>query len=181
MNTFLDRMNKREKILALIVAGAIVLIVGMGLINFVIEKQASLRSQLVSKQREITSLESLAAARDTWAARDEWINVTQPQLKSQSGAGVQLLDEVKGIARENDVILENPAIGLPEIKDAYRSMPVTVETKSSWKALVMFLHSLQAPERFVAIESIEIKVDAADKTKIHGTFRIARWYAPGGG
>ncbi len=181
MNAILDKMSRREKTLAAIVAGALALIILMVLIKFLIEKQASLRAQLAAKRAEFASLETLAAERDTWAARYEWINTTQPKLKNRSGAGVQLLDEVKKIARENDVMLENPAIGLPEIRNAYASMPVTVETKSSWEALIKFLQMLQAPDRFLAIENMEIKVDETDDTKMHGSFRIARWYAPAGG
>jgi len=178
MNAILDKLSHREKILAATVVAAIVLIILMVLIKFVVEKQSSLRAQFSAKRAELASLETLAAERNTWAARDDWINASQPRLKNRSGAGVQLLDEVKEIARENDVMLENPAIGLPEFKNAYASMPVTVETKSSWEALIKFLQKLQAPDRFLAIESMEVKVDETDDTKMHGTFRIARWYAP---
>ncbi len=181
MNGFLDKMSRREKTLAAIVAGALALIVLMVLINFVMEKQASLRAQLSAKRTELATLETLSAERNTWAARDEWINAAQPRLTNRSGAGVQLLDEVKEIARENGVMLENPAIGLPDTKSAYASMPVTVETKSSWESLIKFLQQLQAPDRFLAVENMEVKVDEADDTKMHGSFRIARWYAPSGG
>ena len=181
MNTILKKMSRREKTLAAIVVGTLLLILLAALVKFAIEKQALLRSQLVAKRGELTSLETLAAERDTWAARNEWINATQPKLKNQSGAGVQLLDEVKAIAGDNGIMIENPAIGLPEIKNAYASMPVTIETKSSWEALINFLQKLQAPDRFLAIENMEIKVDEADDTKMHGSFRIARWYAPAGG
>ena len=181
MNAILEKMSRRERILAAIVAGAFALIIFIVVIKFVIEKQALLRSQLVSKRTELASLEALAAERDTWAARNEWIDATQPKLKNRSGAGVQLLEEVKGVARENDIVLENPAIGLPENRDAYDSMPVTVETVSSWKALIKFLHALQAPDRFLAIENVELKVDGTDDSKMRGSFRIARWYAPGEG
>jgi hypothetical protein len=41
-----------------------------------------------------------------------------------------------------------------------------------------FLHELQGPEKFIAIESCEIKVNKEDKTQLRATLTIARWYAP---
>jgi len=178
MKAFFNRMNKRERTLAMIIGGILLLLVVFTTVNMVLQKQSTLRSQLETKKSELKSLEILAEERDTWAKREMWLEQAQPKLISQSGVGVALLDEVKKIAKEHGVILESPELGLLDTKDYYLSMPVKVQTKSSWKSLVEFLEDLQAPDRFVAIENVEIEVDAEDKSQMHGTFRIARWYAP---
>ena len=44
--------------------------------------------------------------------------------------------------------------------------------------LIAFLHDLQAPGQFVALETANLKIDATDPTQLRGRFKIARWYAP---
>ena len=49
--------------------------------------------------------------------------------------------------------------------------------KCSWSSLVGFLGEIQAPERFIVLESVNLKVDPADPTQMFGRLKIARWYA----
>ena len=41
-----------------------------------------------------------------------------------------------------------------------------------------FLHDLQAPEKFVAIENCELKVNREDKTQLRASLTVAQWFAP---
>lgn len=178
MSSYFSRMNKRERVLGALVAGILVLIIAVATLKFMMQKQSLLRAQLQTKKGELQSLELLAAERDTWAKRNMWLDTTQPKLPSQSGVGVALLEELKTIAKDHGVILESPELGLSDTKEYYQSVPVKIQTKSSWKGLIEFLQALQAPDRFVVIENSEVEVDSGDKTRMHGTFRIARWFAP---
>src|SRR5205823_6349612 len=102
----------------------------------------------------------------------------QPKLVNEGSAGVELLDYVKSVAKKSDVVLENPAIGSPAKAQFYRSVPVNIETKSSWATLIRFLESIQQPEQFIVFETANVAIDPADPAMMRGKFKIARWYAP---
>jgi hypothetical protein len=113
-----------------------------------------------------------------WAQREQWLQAKQPRLENPDTAGVQLLDSVRELARRHTVLLENAAIRTPEHRPNCTSVALEVETKSPWSPLVEFLQELQTPEQFVALESVNLKIDPADATQVRGRFKIARWYAP---
>ncbi|RYD82950.1 MAG: hypothetical protein EOP84_08610, partial [Verrucomicrobiaceae bacterium] len=69
-------------------------------------------------------------------------------------------------------------LGTPSQKDYYTSVYVTVETRSTWEELISFMAELQAPEKFIVVESANLKKYPADETKMQGALRIAKWYAP---
>jgi Tfp pilus assembly protein PilO len=122
--------------------------------------------------------EVLFSERELWQKRDAWLQQRQPKMTNESGAGVDLLEEIKKAAKASDVQIENPAIGTLQKAPFYRSVPVTLDTKSSWKALIEFLHAMQSPERFIVFETANVQIDANDQTKMHGKFKVSRWYLP---
>jgi hypothetical protein len=177
MSNLFSTMSRREKILAAIVAGAVFLLFNIVLLNIVAKRQTVLRAGIATKQLEIEAMRALVSERDLWTARDAWLEGKQPPLTNENTAGGQLLDRVKSLAG-GDVAVENPAIAAPGKTQHYRSVAVTVETKSLWPALVKFLHALQQPDQCIVLESANIQIDPADATKMKGRFKIAKWYAP---
>ena len=73
--------------------------------------------------------------------------------------------------------LRHAARGLAA-KPTYTAVSVTLDTKSTWKALIQFLHGLQGPDQFIVLDSAELKVDTTDQTQMRGKFRISKWFAP---
>ena len=171
-------LSARERTLALIVGGVVFLLFNLALLNAFSKRQTLLRAQLAARKNDWASMQQLLAERDLWTQRDNWLNEKQPKLANESTAGVQLLDQIRSLAHEQDVTIENPAIGAPAKTQWYRSVPVTVETRSTWPALIAFLQKVQAPEQFMVFESANIQIDAEDPSKMRGRFKIARWYAP---
>lgn len=179
MNGWFKKMTPRERWLAAAVAGVLFLILNVFALKLFLTKQAGLRSDLASKRLQWTALETLSAQRELWTKRDAWLQARQPTLQgSREMAGVELLEEVKAIAKQSDVAIVNPSIGAQENTSAYQGTPVTMETKSSWSSLIRFLGALQAPESFNAVESAELKIDPEDAASMRGTFTVAKWYAP---
>lgn len=172
------KLSGREKILAGIVLGAVFLVLNLVIIRALVAKQALLRTELASRGRDLQTMKLLLSERDLWTKRAAWLSARQPPLTNESGAGVQLLEQIRVIAREKLVTLENPAFGTNNKTKWYRSVSVNVETKGSLGALVHFLDALQQPDQFIVLESADFAIDSADKSQMHGTFRIARWYAP---
>ncbi len=171
-------MTQREKILASGVTAVIFVLLNLFLITFFFRSQARLRAELALKHDSLQTARTLLAERDLWTKRDAWLREKQPKLTNESGAGVDLLDQIKEAAKKSDVTLENPAIGPVQKAPNYRSVPVDVDTKCAWEALIQFLHAVQTPDQFVVIESATIQIDSGDASKMHGHFKIARWFAP---
>ena len=175
--SLLAGMSQREKMLAVGVGSVLFVLLNLFVASFFFRTQAKLRVDLTDKQLNWESARSLLSERDTWTKRDAWLREKQPKLTNESGAGVELLEQIKLAAKSSGLTLENPAIGSPQKTPNYRSVPVNVETKSSWEGLIKFLHAVQKPDQFVVLENANIQIDSADPTQMHGRFKIARWYA----
>lgn len=171
-------MSAREKTLATIVGAAVFLLVTFFLADYFLKNKARLQGEVVSKRRQLKSMQTLSADKALWQQRDEWVREKQMKLANPDSGGVLLLDHVKQLAKKHAVLLDNPAIRLPNRRPEYTSISVEVETKSPWRSLIAFLGELQTPEQFIVLESANLKIDGADATQMRGRFKIARWYAP---
>ncbi len=171
-------MSSREKRLAGFVGAIFFIFLTWMLVDGYLSQRTQLRSQIESRNKQLRMARSLAQEAQFWQQRDEWIRAHQPTLTNGDQAGVQLLERVKELARKHSVTLENPVLRGSERQPAYTAVAVDVETKCSWTALIAFLHDLQSPEQFIALENSNLKIDGADATQMRGHFKIARWFAP---
>ncbi len=171
-------LSKRELTLAVAVAGIIFLLVNLALLRLVTQSRTRLMSDLETRRQELISLRTFAGDSELWAQRDAWLTAKQPPAENLEGAGVQLLEEIKQLAQQQNVLLEKPDLQGVESNAVATVVPVTLETKSTWPALVDFLRTLQTPERFIVVQSADLRQDPEDKTQMRGKFRIARWFAP---
>jgi Tfp pilus assembly protein PilO len=174
----MTRLTHRERLLAIVVGIVLFLLANVVVLRLVIQAHTRLRADIAAKKRELQTLDTLVAERDRWEQRTEWLAATQPVLENADEAGVKLLDSVKAEATKQGVLLENPALGASTKTTNYFSVPVSVETKSSWSSLIAFLYGMQGPDRFIVFENANLQVDPSDQTQLRGRFRIARWYAP---
>lgn len=177
---WLERMNRRERILAGIVGAVIFLLVNIFLWSSLLGAIGRTRAEMVKRKSERTAQAIYVRERDMWAKRDAWIRQHQPQLKGPAEAST-LLDQVKQVAGKHEVLIENPALGTGDSTPNRQSVFASIETKSPWPPLVHFLYDVQQPESFVVFESASLAIDSADPTMMRGKFKIARWFAPGGG
>ena len=180
MPAWMQRMNPRERVLSLIVGGAIFLF-----LNYFI--WSSLLGMLSQTQKDLATRKSIRAQqsvflkeRSLWQSRDEWLGKFQPKLNSPAEASL-LLDQVKQVAQKHNIVLENPQLGTGDSTPNYQAAFASVETKSAWPPLVRFMYDVQQPESFVVFESVNLQIDAADQTVMRGKFKIARWFAPKAG
>jgi hypothetical protein len=173
----MNRLNSRERVLLCVLTGALFLLGNWMLFGSLAHRHARVRSDLAAKRSEIKSMQTLVAGAGEWAGRETWLNATQPKLTNPEQAGVQLLDQIKEIARANEVLLENPELGRVETQAASQVVSVQLSAKSSWGNLVKFLHAVQTPERFITFESATFQVDPSNAKRMACQFKIAKWYA----
>jgi hypothetical protein len=177
LRAYYERMNQRERLLAWIVAGAIVALLNLVIWSWLLGALGGARAQLA--QRKATRAEQAVymKERSLWEKRDQWLRQHQPALKNAADAST-LLDEVKQIAGKYNILIENPAIGAGETTPYHQTVFASIETKSPWPPLVHFLYDVQQPEAFVVFENVNLQVDSADSTMMRGKLKIARWFAP---
>jgi hypothetical protein len=180
MPAWWERMNRRERILASIVAAAILLLINLLVWNKLLGSIGDTRNRLKARQSARATQAVYVKERDMWKKRDQWLKKNQPQLKSPVEAST-LLDQVKQVAGKHNVLIENPAIGGGDSGPNHQAVFASIETKSPWPPLVHFLYDVQQPESFVVFESVNLQIDSADPTMMRGKFKIARWFAPAGG
>lgn len=173
----MNRLTSRERILLVLVLGVLFVLGNMSLFSWLSGKNAKIRTEFASKRSELKSMKVILEGGQLWAEREAWLNANQPKLTSPEQAGVQLLDQIKEVARANDVLLESPELGGLEVQSACRSVSVQVATKSTWPNLVKFLHSMQQPGRFIVFESANLQIDPSNATRMACRFKIAKWYA----
>jgi hypothetical protein len=177
----MNRLSLRERNMLIAIIGVVFVLGNMMLLSSLSKRRAQINADFTAKQLELATVKQAIADRDQWAKRDAWLTAKQPKLTNAREAGVALLEQVKQVTRANDVLFEKPIILASEEKPAnYQPICVEIETKSSWPALVKFVHAMQQPDQFIVFESTKIQIDPSDPTRMQGHFRIAKWYAPEG-
>ena len=174
-----QRMTQRERRLAWIVAGAIVLLINLLVWSKLFNVLGETKAELAVYRATRAEQEVFIKDRDLWERRDKWIREHQPVLKSAVEAST-LLDQIKQIAGKHNVVIENPAIGTSDATPERQAVFASFEVKSPWPPLVKFLYDVQQPESFVVFESITLNIDPADPTAMRGKMKAARWFAPAG-
>ena len=173
----MSRLTPRERILIYIIAGVLFAVGNLALLSSLKNRHLRTQADLAQKQSEIKSLKMILAESDQSRARQDWLNAKQPRLTNPEQTRVQLLEQIKEVARANEVLLESPELGDLEVQGTYRAVSVKVSTKSSWASMVKFLHAMQQPDRFIVFESANIQVDPGNATRMACNFKIAKWYA----
>jgi hypothetical protein len=176
---WVQRMNRRERILATIVAGIVFLLINLyvwgKLFSFLDQSRADLEARRNTRKLQ----EVYIKERGLWEKRAQWLKQHQPVLKGPGEAST-LLDEIKQIAGKHNVLIENPAIGTGDATPDRQSVFASIEVKSPWPPLVRFFYDVQQPPSFVVFESVTLNIDPSDPTMMRGKLKIARWFAPAG-
>src|SRR5204863_1037694 len=165
-----QRMNPRERKLALIVASALFLLFNLFIWSKLFGMLSNARAELALSKATRAEQSAYIKEKDLWARRDKWLKQHQPTLKSAVEAST-LLDQVKEIAGKHNVLIENPAIGSGDPAGDHQSVFASFETKSPWPPLVHFLYDLQQPDAFIVCENVQFHIDNSDPAMMRGRFR----------
>ncbi|MEO7319651.1 MAG: GspMb/PilO family protein [Chthoniobacteraceae bacterium] len=172
------KLSKRETILATAVGVVVFLVLNVVVIQYFLKNRARLQIELATKTTLLAKNQERIASQPMWKERDEWLKKTLPKLENEGTAGGDLLNEIRDVATKTSVQALEPQIGTVERRPQMTAVFVTIQTKATKEALRNFLYEIQAPERSIVFESSNLQFDKTDKTQMHGTFRIAKWFAP---
>lgn len=176
-----SKMNQRERVLASIVASIVFLLINIFGWSWLMGALSRSQEDLKARQEARLEQSVFLKERDLWAKRQQWLEQHQPAYKGEGEASTLLDSQIRPIAAKYTILIENPGITSGETTPNYRSVHATFDTKSNWESLVHFLYDIQQPEAFIVFESVNLAVDSGDPTMMRGKFKVARWFAPGGG
>ena len=171
-------LSTREKTLSILVGTVAFLLVTFFVSDYFLKSKARLTAELAVKTRQVKAMQMRSADKAVWEQRAAWLAEKQPKAGDEKRAGVQLQEQIKELAKKHGVVPESPIIPDAVSKPYYLAIGYNIQTKSTWKELIAFLGELQTPEQFIAFDFVKLTIDGADSTKMHGEFKIARWYAP---
>jgi len=180
------RLTARERKMLIAVLATLFVVGNLMVLSSLFKSYATLGQTLASKQMQLRQMQLLGLKQQTFAQRDQWLKEHQPKLENRDKAEVALWNQVKEAAKAFSVALGDanlhPNIGAddPAAKPPYQPIRITFTTTSTWADLVNFLYLMQQPANFIVFEEASLEVDHDDATKMHGSFTIAKWYAPGG-
>jgi len=171
------RMNQRERMMTLVIAGILFLLINIFVWRMLLGSISSSGRELAARKSTRAEQVVYMRERELWAKREEWLEKTQPELKSAEEAPA-LLDQVKQVASKYNILIENPAIGAGETTPTHQTVFASIETNGHWQDIVHFLYDVQQPDAFIVFETVNLAVDSNDATMMRGKFKIARWFAP---
>jgi hypothetical protein len=157
----------------------------IGLKQFLDRRSAVLKriSALESEKREN---ESYLADRDFWEKRARWLNQNMPTTESLGTEQAQLLEEIQNMALDNEIQVQKQQL-LPDSAESkqnaavYREVAVEVRLRGDQTTVLGWLATLQSPEKFQAIKSLDLEIDSRAKEKTPQALCnlvLARWFKP---
>jgi hypothetical protein len=171
-------MNRRERMLASIVAGVVFLFINLFVWSWIFGAIGRAQTELADRKSQRQQQAMFMKERDLWTKREQWLQQHQPVSKGAGEPSTLLEQQLRPIAAKYNVLLENPQIGSGESTPDHQSVWASLETKSHWDDLIHFLYDVQQPDAFIVFENVNLIIDPGDPTMMRGKFKIARWFAP---
>jgi hypothetical protein len=179
LQTWYQRMNQRERVLSLIVVGALFVLINIFIWSSLFRAISKSQSELDARRQTRKQQAIYMKERGLWTRRAEWMQQHQPALKDPGEASKLLEEQLRPVADKYKILLENPQIGSGETTPTHQAVFATFDTKSEWKPLLQFLYDIQQPEAFIVFENVNLSVDTNEPTMMRGRFKVARWFASG--
>lgn len=172
-------MTARERTLAFITAGILLVLVGSILSKTFLRNQRMLSTQLKEKTASLAEMKTLITEREKWEQREAWLQQYQPRLENPDKALPDLENQIKNIAQGHqltptDIQFQELAKGA---KTSYQAVGIKFNLKGKREDLVDFLYDVQTPTSFLVFEKATMQIDKEDKTLISGTFHVSKWFA----
>ena len=178
------RLSRRERMLTLLVGGAVFVILNLAALRFLLGAYSDLSSRYAEDRRNLLLLRALAGEQDTWTQRNEWLKATQPILTNRDRAGTALYEQLQGIARARQVIVSTLQIkplgtaAAPASEGVPQIVSVEGDTQGNWQETVRFLAEIQKPENFLVFDQASLHTSPTDARVLRCHFLVSKWYAP---
>lgn len=142
-------------------------------------RRKALSTSLDQLSEEVRSNEGLLSDRTFIEKRKAWIQKTMPYTSSAGKAQGQLLEDLQNAALDNELKISNSTLLEPLALDHFNEVAVNIRIRGDQEKMLHWLVTLQSPEKFTTIKSIELELDnrAKEKTpQAQCNLTIARWF-----
>jgi hypothetical protein len=173
--------NTREKRLLFLCIGTIFLAGNFMAVREFLSRRKELVTSLDDMKQQERSNRMLLLDRPRMEKLDAWLVKSMPYTNSAGKAQGQLLDDLRnsaldmGLKTEN----ENPLESL-ELSH-HNEVSVSLRVRGAQEVVISWLLTLQSPEKFTAIKSVELELDTRSREKTpqaQCNITVARWFNP---
>lgn len=142
-------------------------------------RHKALTASLDQLTAEVRENEGLLSDRAFIEKRKAWLKKNMPYTNSAGKAQGQLLEDLQNAALENELKISNQTLLEPLALDHFNEVAVNIRIRGDQEKMLHWLVTLQSPEKFTTIKSIELELDnrAKEKTpQAQCNLTIARWF-----
>lgn len=173
--------NNREKRLLLLCVSTIFIVGNFMAVREFLSRRKDLVASVDTLRKQETANRMLLLDGPRMEKLDGWLDKTMPYTNSAGKAQGQLLDDLRnsaldmGLKTEN----ENPLESL-ELSH-HNEVSVSLRVRGAQEVVIGWLLTLQSPEKFTAIKSVELELDTRSREKTpqaQCNITVARWFNP---
>ncbi len=176
-------MNAREKRL-LAACGAVIFIAGSSVLaKEYMDRSKDVEKRITTLKGEKGDAEAWIQDRALWAKRASWIDATLPKTDSLGRAQGELLEEIQNAILDRGMKIIKTTPNEPTKTEHYQEVSVNLQLRGDMAITMDWLSTLQSPETFQVVKSLDIDPDGKAKEKTpqcFTTLTIARWFKPEG-
>ena len=172
-------LTKRERRLAIMFGVTIFVAANIIGLTVLLRKQGEMHANLDNLRIRQFQADGWLAEKGTWRQRKEWLDKTQPVLKSAGEANAALLESLTSSAAKHSLVIVKQGFAEPdpEHKHPYQEIAVNLTVSGPLEAVTRWLVEIQQPASFQAVPKLSMKVDN-DPAKMVCVVTVARYYAP---
>lgn len=179
-------LNSREKWLLGVCFGVILIVATAFVSRSVLKVLRGSESTILTLENELADQEMWIDETPKIEVREKWLSEKMPSLNGASIGKLQgdLLQTLQDDLFERKLKIEQQSLQDVEQDAFYTEVSVRLIVRGEEKVLLEWLTTLQSPEKFQVIKTIELKPDLKSKEVEPQSLcqiTIARWYLPDDG
>ena len=174
----MSNMSQREKMLGLLVGGAVVVLLNVLVIRFFIGKYQEYHATKLAAEGQLANFKILEGERERSAKYDAWLTANLVPLGDKYVVDKAQQDSLQALGKKNEILITQVARGVPSPNSNYTAFNTAVDCQGKWGQFISFLAELQAPNNFTVVNPLDIKVDPNDKTQFKANITVVKWFAP---
>jgi hypothetical protein len=173
--------NSREKRLLIICLSTIFLVGNFMAVREFLGRRKELASRLDDLKRQETSNRLILQDGPRMEKLNAWVDKSMPYTNSAGKAQGQLLDDLRNSALDMGLKTENEQLLEPVELSHHNEVSVSMRVRGAQEVVIGWLLTLQSPEKFTAIKSVELELDTRSREKTpqaQCNITVARWFNP---
>ena len=173
----LRKLTRSEKGLSLILGIAIFAMANFYGLGYLLDLHSALSREVADLRSQDHTNQIWLKERNLWLGRKQWIEASQPRIRSNKVPQSELLESLTSAAAANHLAIQEQSFGANKSTPNYQSVAVRLKLSGSLQDVIKWLVQIQQPELFQAITSFSLK-SANEPPTVSLELEVARWYAP---